>query len=85
MTSDYNKSMSESLDTKIKQKSLVDKSDIILFIGNSHLDIKMKTLVRKAELESEQDKITKLQAFSSSDFCEKVHFEDDGIQFINTY
>ena len=40
----------------------------------------MKTLVTNAELESEQDKITKLQAFSSRYFCEKVHFEDDGIQ-----
>ena len=51
--------MSEFLDTKIKEKSLVDKSDIILFIGNSHLDINMKTLVTNAELaESEQDKIT---------------------------
>ena len=59
MASDYNKSMSEFLDTKIKEKSLVDKSDIILFIGNSHLDINMKTLVTNAELaESEQDKIT---------------------------
>ena len=34
----------------------------------------------KAELKTEQDKIIKLQAFDSSYFCGKNHFEDDSTQ-----
>ena len=34
----------------------------------------------KVELKVEQDKITKLQAFDSSYFRGKSHFEDDGTQ-----
>ena len=37
-------------------------------------------LAGKAELKAEQDKIVKLQAFDSSHFLGKSHFEDDGTQ-----
>ena len=44
--------------TKIKKKKkLVDKSDISGLIDNSDLDKKIPTLVKEAELKSEQDKI----------------------------
>ena len=38
------------------------------------------TLGTKAELKAEQDNIIKLQAFDSSYFCRKSHFEDNSIQ-----
>ena len=41
---------------------------------------KIATLTSKAELKAEQDKIIRLQAFHSSYFCGKSHFEDDGTQ-----
>ena len=41
---------------------------------------KVATLATKAELKAEQDKIIKLQAFDSSYFCGKSHFEDDGTE-----
>ena len=34
----------------------------------------------KAELKTEQDKITKIQAFDPSCYWHKSHFEDDGTQ-----
>ena len=60
-----------------KQKQLVGKSDIAGLINNSNLNKKEATLVTKAELKAEQDKITKLEAFDSSYFCGKSHLEDD--------
>ena len=65
---------------KIKEKGLVDKSNISGFIKDLDLDKKIATLATKAELKSEQDKIAKLEAFVSSYFHGKSHFEDDGIQ-----
>ena len=59
---------------KIKEKDLVDKSDISGFIDNSDLDKKIVKLATKAELKSEQAKIVKFKAFDSS------YFEDDGTQ-----
>ena len=41
---------------------------------------KVATLVTKAELKAEQDKIIKLDAFDSSYFRGKSHFENDGSQ-----
>ena len=41
---------------------------------------KLSTLVTKAELKTEQDKIVRLQTFDSSYFCGKSHFEDDVTQ-----
>ena len=64
----------------IKQKGLVNKSDIAVFIDNSDLNKKVATLATKTELKVEQDKLTKLQAFDSSHFRGKSHFEDDGNQ-----
>ena len=37
-------------------------------------------LATKAELKTEQDKVTKLQTFDSSYFRGKSHFEEDGTQ-----
>ena len=60
---------------------LVDKSDIFSFIDNSDLDKKIATLATKEELKSEQRKTTKLQAFDSSYFHTKSHFDDyNGMQ-----
>ena len=41
---------------------------------------KIATLVTKAELKAEQDKIVKFQAFDSSYFSDKGHFQNDGNQ-----
>ena len=76
-TADYNKFTSQTLDAKIKQKGLVDKSPIAGFLSNAELDNKVAALT-KAELKAEQDKIIKLQTFDSSYFRSKSHFEDDG-------
>ena len=65
---------------RIKEKQLVDKSDIAGFINSSDLNRKVATLATKAELEAEQDKTTKLEAFDSSYFVSKSYFEDDGTQ-----
>ena len=51
---DYNK-------TKIKQKGLIDKSEIFGFISNADLGKKVATLATKAKLKAEQYKIIKLQ------------------------
>ena len=40
ITSDYNKFMSNVLDTKIKEKKLVNESNTSIFINNSDLDKK---------------------------------------------
>ena len=40
----------------------------------------MATLAAKVRLKVEQDKIVIPQAFDSSYFCGKIHFEDDGTQ-----
>ena len=65
-TADFNKFTSQTLDAKIKQKKLADKSPT--------------TLAAKAELKAKQDEIIKLQAFDSIHFRGKSHFEDDGTQ-----
>ena len=79
--SDCNKFTVETLDAKIKVNRLVDKSDISRFIDHSGLDKKkIATLATKAELESEQDKITKLQSFDSCCFRAKSYFKNDGTQ-----
>ena len=49
-TSAYNKFKSDILDAKIKQKELVNKSDISNLIKNSGLIIKLTTLATKAKL-----------------------------------
>ena len=59
----YNKITSQTIDAKIKQKKLIDKSAIAIFINNVDLDKKVATLVTKTELKTEQDKIAKLQTY----------------------
>ena len=74
--------LTKSIDyNSITSKSLVDKS-ISEFINNSDLDRKLATLATKAELKDEQDKIIKFQAFDSSYFRGKSHFEEDGTKII---
>ena len=71
-TSDYNKFTVEILNAKIKEKGLVDKSDISGFIDNSDLDSKIATLATEAELKSKQDELVKRQSFDSSYFRGKI-------------
>ena len=59
---------------------MVRKSDIADLVKNAELDKNVATLATKAELKAEQDKIIKRQAFDSSYFGGKNHFEDDGTQ-----
>ena len=60
-TSDYDKFKSDILDAEIKQKELVNISDISDLITNSNLYVKLATLATKAALKAEQGKIVKLQ------------------------
>ena len=63
---------------------MVDKSPIAKFIDSVGLDKKkVSKLGTKAELKVEQGKILKLQAFDSSYFWGKNHFEDYEISFSN--
>ena len=64
--------MSEILDANIKEKELVDKSNISNLVKNSDLNIKLKTLGTKAFLKAEQDKIVKLQMHNLSFFLGKI-------------
>ena len=59
---------------------MVNKCDITGFINNAGLDKYVAKLATKSELKAEQEKILKLQAFDSSYFRGKSHFEDDGTQ-----
>ena len=77
---DYNKFTSEILNTKIKEKQLVNKFVISGFIGNSDLDKKIEKLTKKLELKAEQDKVVKLQAIDLNYFRGKSHLEYDGMQ-----
>ena len=61
------------------KKSFIE-SDISVFINKSDLNKKIKTLATKAEFKTEQGKMVKLQAFNSSYFRGKGHFEDGGTQ-----
>ena len=62
INSAYNKFTSEILDVMIKQKKLVNKSDISDLVKNSDLNTKLAILAVEAELKAEQDKIVKLKA-----------------------
>ena len=59
-TADYNKFISETLDAKIKQKELIDKSAIAGFINNADLNNKVAAWATQTQLKAEQDKIIKL-------------------------
>ena len=49
-TSDYNKFASDILDLKIKQKELINKSDISIPLKSSDLNTKLSALVIKERL-----------------------------------
>ena len=51
-TADYNKLTSETLDAKIKQKELMNKTDISSFGKNPDLTTKLATLATKSRLKS---------------------------------
>ena len=78
--SDYNKFTKKILDGKIKERGLVDKSDISNLVKNSDLNKKLVVLTAEVELKAEQDKTVKLQVFDSSLFLGKSNSEDDGTQ-----
>ena len=83
--SSYNKFASDILHAKIKQKELVNKSNICNLVKNSDLNTTLATLPTKEELKVEQDKIAKLQAFDSSHFHGKNFFGNDGFQDMFVY
>ena len=66
----HDKVTNNILDAKIKQKKLVNQSDVSRFINNSDLDGKIKTLTKKAGLKEEQGKM----------FCGESFFDNDGKQ-----
>ena len=72
--------MNNILDAKMKNKELVNKSDISEFIKNSDLNEKIKTLATKSEFKAEQDKMVKLQKHDLSYFLGINVFGDDGFQ-----
>ena len=76
---DYNKLTKKIFDAKINEKELVEKSDVSNLVKNTDLNTKPNTLVTKAELKAEHDKIVKLKTHNLS------YFLDDGFQnmFVN--
>ena len=83
-TSDYKTFTSDMLDAKIKKIELITKSDIFNVIKNSNINTKLATLVAKAELKIEQDKIVKLEVFDAV-FIINIFLGDDGTQNIFFY
>ena len=79
-TSDYNKFTNEIIGNKVKEITLLNKSDVSGFIDNSDVNKNITTLATKAELKAEQKKITKLQALDSNYLRGISHFEDDETQ-----
>ena len=84
---DYNKFTKEIIDAKIKEKTLLHKSDISKLVKMFDLNTKLVKLATKVEYninsksrKAVKDKIVKLEAFDSNYFCRKSHFEDDGTQ-----
>ena len=75
----------KTLNVKIKQKGLVDKSAISGFINNADLNKKVVTLAAKAELNAEEDKVIKLKTYDLIHFLGKIFFGDDGFQNMFVY
>ena len=67
------------LDAKIRNKKLVNESDISGFLNDNDLNEKIKT-ARKVELKAVQNKILKLQAYDLSLFVGQSFFFNDGAQ-----
>ena len=65
---DRNKCTNNKLDARIENKKVVNESGISLYINNSDLNEKIRTLPIKAELRTKQDEIVKLQTYDSSFF-----------------
>ena len=80
--SDYNKFTNKIFDGNIKNKELVNKSDISKFINNSNLDKKIETLATKAVLKPEQEKMVKLETYDSSFFYQSYFFNDGSQNFL---
>ena len=68
---------------KIKEKKLINESDISGFINKS--DSKIKQLATKAELKAEQDKIVKLETYELSHFLGKNLYGNGGSQNMSVY
>ena len=62
---------SETLNAKIKQKGLVDKSAVAGFINNTDLNKKVVALAKKPELKAVKDKIVKLEIHDLNYFLAK--------------
>ena len=62
---------SETLDAKIKQKELVDKSAVAGFINNTDLNKKVAALAKKPELKAVKHKIVKLEIHDLNYFLAK--------------
>ena len=71
-TPDRNKCTKNKLDARIENKKVVNESGISLFINNSDLNEKIRTLPIKAELGTKQDEIVKLQTYDSSFFLSVI-------------
>ena len=78
----YNKFMSDILDSKIKKKKKkkANKCDIPNLVRNSDLNSKLPTLATESELKAEQYKIGKPQTHDLSYFLGKNFFCDDGLE-----
>ena len=61
----------------IKQKELVNKSDISNCLKKSELNIKLATLATKAELKTEQEQMVKLQTYDLRYFVGKNFFGNE--------
>ena len=72
--------MGEILSGKIKEKGLIDKSDISEFIDDSDKNKKIAALATKGELKANRDKVMKFKAFDSSHIRGKYQNENDGTQ-----
>ena len=68
------------LDAKIKNKRIVNQSDISGFINKSDLNKKIEALPAKAELKAVQDKIVKLHTLDLCYFLGKSFLGDNGFQ-----
>ena len=79
-TTDYNKFTTGTLDTKIKEKELLNKYNICNIVKSPDLNTKLVTLAIKTELKADQYNIVKRKALDSNYFCSKSHFENDGTQ-----
>ena len=84
-TPDFDESISEILDAKIKEKGLVNKSNNYNLVKNFDLNTNFATSATTAEIKREQDKIVKLQTHDLSYFLDKNVFDYDNFQNMLVY